>query len=311
MKRIQSHSLKRNVLIACGISITTLGIFASVLGGIMYHNNMIKKNQDYLAGIIHYCISQIDGDDLESCIETKEKSDLFLREKQMLDDVKKSHKAEYLYIVKPLNTDATDNMLDVMSGETERDRGIYSDSEVVPGVPTGTAYTAEIAAKYLAGMDNKPGEVSYFENKTEFGYDYTGLSTIFNSQGEAVAVLAADIPINDIRGNMIRYFLLIMAGTLVLILLFLTGIYRWMNANIVAPIERIGNSAQNFVKVSHGENDPDKIEFMDPQIYSRDELEALSDSMMTMASDLKLFMKNLLAETSMTFSMWIKTISQW
>jgi sigma-B regulation protein RsbU (phosphoserine phosphatase) len=188
-------------------------------------------------------------------------------------------------------------MIDVMAGETEYDKKTYADSEVQLGTLTGDAYTGEVAGEYLAGMDNAPGELSYFTNKTEFGYDYTGLAPIFNSKGEAVAVLAADIPIDDIKKGLIGYAVLMLVGMLILSVLFLSAIYSWMNSNVVEPIARIQNSALSFVESSHGKSDPDDIVFTDPEVHSHNELQLLSESIATMANDLKTFMHNLIRET--------------
>ena len=48
-------------------------------------------------------------------------------------------------------------------------------------------------------MHTGNGEITYFRNKTEFGYDYTALMPIMNSAGESVAILAVDISVNEIR----------------------------------------------------------------------------------------------------------------
>ena len=297
MKKEQYKSLRKTVLLACATIIILMGILAAVLGGVTYYRAMMVKYQEYLTGMINYCIGEIDGDDLEACIESKEKSDTFHKEKGMLDKVKKAHLAEYLYVVKPLNTDDTDNMIDVMAGETEYDKITYEDSEVVLGSLTGDAYTGEVAGKYLAGMKNAPGELSFFFNKTEFGYDYTGLAPIYNSKGEAVAVLAADIPIDDIQKGLIGYGVLMLIGMLAVSVIFLTLMYKWMNSNILDPIARIQNSALGFVENSHGKSDPDEIEFTDPEVHTQNELQLLSESIATMARDLKTFMHNLLIET--------------
>ena len=63
------------------------------------------------------------------------------------------------------------------------------------------------------------------------------------------------------------------------------------------PISRIQISAERFVESSHGQDDPDKIIFENPGIKSGDEVQALSEALVTMASDLKKYMKNLMLET--------------
>ena len=49
---------------------------------------------------------------------------------------------------------------------------------------------------------------------------------------------------------------------------------------------------------SHGSSDPTKLVFTLPDVHTGDEIEVLSDALLTMASDLKAFMRNLLHETA-------------
>lgn len=56
-------------------------------------------------------------------------------------------------------------------------------------------------------MHTGNGEITYFRNKTEFGYDYTALMPIMNSAGESVAILAVDISVNEIRTVLTQYII--------------------------------------------------------------------------------------------------------
>jgi sigma-B regulation protein RsbU (phosphoserine phosphatase) len=77
----------------------------------------------------------------------------------------------------------------------------------------------------------------------------------------------------------------------------MTGIYRWLRDRVITPVSQIQISAENFVRSSHGQKDPDKIVFENPNIKSNDEIQELSESLVTMASDLKTDMKDLMMET--------------
>ena len=146
-------------------------------------------------------------------------------------------------------------------------------------------------------MHTGNGEITYFRNKTEFGYDYTALMPIMNSDGESVAILAVDISVNEIRTVLTQYIISIVVVMCILIGVFLAGLYKWLSKRVIVPISQIQIAAEKFVESSHGQQNPDNIRFENPGIDSGDEIQSLSESLVTMASDLKTYMKNLMLET--------------
>ena len=292
-----NHPLGRKVLVGCAVFCIILCFLTGVVGGLNYYSGMIDKYQTYMEGILKYALTEIDADDLENCISSGERSPQYEQTQDVLNRLKEEYQIEYIYIVKPLNTDASDNMMDVMAGVTEYERVYEKDTLTQLGELTGDAYSSEVAGKYLKQMESKNQNITYFFNRTEFGYDYTGLITIKDSSGKSVAVLAVDISINEIRDTLVKYVFIVLVGMIFLIAVFLTALYSWLKKRIIVPISKVKTAAQAFVISSHGQTDPEKIQFEDPQIVSEDEMQALSEAFVTMAADLKEYMRDLLAET--------------
>lgn len=292
-----NHPLGRKVLVGCAVFCIILCFLTGVVGGLNYYSGMIDKYQTYMEGILKYALTEIDADDLENCISSGERSPQYEQTQDVLNRLKEEYQIEYIYIVKPLNTDASDNMMDVMAGVTEYERVYEKDTLTQLGELTGDAYSSEVAGKYLKQMESKNQKITYFFNRTEFGYDYTGLITIKDSSGKSVAVLAVDISINEIRDTLVKYVFIVLVGMIFLIAVFLTALYSWLKKRIIVPISKVKTAAQAFVISSHGQTDPEKIQFEDPQIASEDEMQALSEAFVTMAADLKEYMRDLLAET--------------
>ena len=266
-------------------------------GAVNYSQGMIGRYESYMAGILRYTLTEIDGDALEECINSGKANASYDRVQKVLDRIKETHDIEFIYIVKPLNTGNEDNMMNVMAGATAYEKAHEKDSLVLLGQYTGDAYSPEVAENYLKGMKAGREEITYFSNTTEFGHDYTALVPIMNSKGEAVAILAVDISINEIGTVLTKYIISIVIVMCFLIGIFLTGLYKWLSKRVIVPISRIQVSAERFVESSHGQEDPDKIIFENPGIKSGDEVQALSEALVTMASDLKKYMKNLMLET--------------
>ncbi|MGN0318337.1 MAG: SpoIIE family protein phosphatase [Lachnospira sp.] len=296
-KKEYKRPLSRKILTGCAVFSVFLCFILGTVGAVMYCRGVVEQYQTYMNGILEYTVEQIDGDDLEKCIRTGEKSIAFENMQKVLDQIKETHEIEFIYIVKPLNTEDRDNMMNVCAGATAYEKEYEKDTLVSLGESTQDAYSSDVAANYLEIMNCDSDEITYFSNKTEFGYDYTGLVPVLNSADEPVAVLAVDISMNEIGGVLIRYIIFILICMIVLLGVFLAGLYKWFGKSIVQPISKIQMSAQKFVESSHGQEDPEKIFFENPEIRSEDEMQALSESLITMASDLKTYMKNLMLET--------------
>lgn len=291
------HSLGKKVLCGCALFSIFLSLVLGVFGAVIYYNGMMDKYESYMEGILKYTLTEIDGDDMENCIATGKKTEIFHKSQEVLNRIKENYEIEFIYIVKPLNTNTNNNMMNVMAGSTEYEREHEKDTLVELGEYTGDAYSSKVAVYYLDGMARDGKTITYFKNVTEFGYDYTGLVPVTNSKGKPIAVLAVDISIEEIRNVLTRYIITILIGMAILLGALLAGLYRWLNTRIIVPISKIQTAAQKFVENSHGEKNPENIRYEDPQIDSEDEMQALSHSLVTMASDLKIYMKNLMIET--------------
>ena len=296
-KRRYDRPLSRTVLLGCAAFCVFLCFIMGVLGAVNYYRGMMGKFESYMEGILRYAMTEIDGDDLALCMETGRKSAQYEQTQQVLDRIKETHEIEYIYIVKPLNTNDRDNMMDVMAGATDYERQYEPDTLPTLCALTRNAYSPEVAAKYLASLEHNGDEITYFSNRTEFGHDYTALTPISDSTGAHIAVLAVDISVNEIWNVLEGYGVVILLGMAVLVGIFLTALYRWLGKRVIAPISGIQKAAEQFVLSSHGQSDPEQIQFEDPGIQSGDEIQALSESLLTMSSDLKHYMKNLLSET--------------
>lgn len=291
------HRLSKRILTGCAVFCTFLCLFMGVFDAVNYFSGMIARYQAYMEGILKYTLTEIDADDLERCIRTGKKSEVYEQTQHVLDRMKENYEIEFIYIVKPLNTQNHDNMIDVMSGVTAYEREHEKDTLTVLGNLTGDSYTNEVAANYLAGMRGDDTQITYFRNRTRFGNDFTGLAPIVNSNGEKIAILAVDISVDEIGNTLMHHMVFMVTGTVLLIIIFLTGIYRWLKNSVITPIARIQMAAEKFLESSHGEENPDRIHFEDLGLCSEDEMQALAEALATMADDLKHFMKHLIKQT--------------
>ena len=293
------NSLSRSLLIGCAVFITLLSLIMGSIGFLTYYNGIVGRYETYLHDILKLAMTEIDGDDLERCVREKSKSEQYERTQDFLNRIKEYYDIKYIYIVKPMNLDETDNMMDVMAGitraEAEEDYDYYS---VELGRLTGDYYSPEIVRHYMDACAI-PGEVSFYRNKSEeFGYMYTGMIPILDSAGEPVAVLAADLSMQEITRVWQRYWMIVGAEILILVTFFLFSMYQWLRKRVIAPLKQLEEVSASFVESSRQTQDPSRIDYKRADIHTGDEMEVLSDALNAMFDDTRRYMTNLLCVTA-------------
>ena len=293
----KKKSISRALLIGTTVLVLIICLLMGAFGFAAYVNTVLKKDQAYLRDILQLTERQIDGNDLEKCIETKTKSDKFEITQNFLDQVKESYDdVEYIYIIKPLNANAVDNIMNVMAGITaEEKKENYDFYSVKLGELTGEDYSAKVAGQYLKGLD--ADDITYFSNRTEFGYDYTGMIPIRNSQGKAVALLAIDMSMNEIAKVLVNYALATLGLMIVISLLAVYLVNRWLKNRVTDPVLRLEKVSEAFVESSHKAETPEDLIINDPDIHTGDEIESLSGAMSDMFAGMKKYMSSLVSVT--------------
>ena len=292
-------SISRSLLIGCAVFITMLCLILGFLGFNTYYRGMVEKYETYIHDILMLAMTETDGDDLERCIQTGTTSSQYEKTQDFLNRIKENYNIEYIYIIKPLNLNDTDNVMNVMAGitreETAEDYEYYS---VKLGGLTGDDYTPDIVSFFMDVM-NGDGEVSYYSNRSEeFGYVYTGAAAVRNSAGTPVAVLSIDLNMDDISRVWHRYMIGLAVEILILVALFLAVMYQWLRRRVIIPLRKLEEVSENFVESSHGAEDPSALVVRSADIHTEDEMESLSDSLTAMFTDMKRYMSNLLSVTA-------------
>jgi len=282
------NPMSKTITLFCFFFATGFAICMGTMSFWVYEQDMVNRYHAYTADILNYVAREIDGDDLQNCMITKTKSAKYHELQNLTNDLKETHALEFLYIIQPLSENPPDNMMDVLAAYTQAGKAAGTDGLTDLGKLTGDAYPPDVAKNYLARMDRNP-EVTFFPNDTEFGNIYTAIRPIFNSKGEPIAVLCADVLVDEINAGKIRFIKMSVAVALFagVILILITS--RWLRLRIAEPIMRLKNSATSFAERSHGTKDLDVLEFEDPKISTNDELEDLANALSSMCKDMKAY----------------------
>lgn len=293
--RRKKRYLRTVMTIASIIFALCISLGIGSIGFVTYCRGMIGSYQNYISGIIKMTDLEIYADDLRNCIDSGQKSEDYEMTQKFLDKVRNSYDIEYIYILVPLRKDGNDNMKYVMCGVRQDERN-DSDNKTL-GDLSGTEYDEKVSEYYLNAMQSGSDEIVYYANHTTFGYMYTGLKPVRDSEGKAIAVLAVDISMNQIQTEYYHYLKIVILDSLILTVLFLLVLKKWITERIIKPIDRMKQSSENFIKDSRAVVEPDALEFCDPKVKTNDEMESLSNALVTMSEDLKTYMTNLMRES--------------
>ncbi|MBR5740992.1 MAG: hypothetical protein IKX91_00410, partial [Firmicutes bacterium] len=144
----KKRPLKRSIILGCVLFITVLCLMLGLVTYRGYRKALYGRYEAYITDMLTYVSSNIDVDDLKACLEKGEKSAKFEELQAFVDNVKDTHKIDYLYIVIPVHPGEHDNIMNVLAAmSTEEKKDPEGFPPVVLGGLTGDSYPAETAAK--------------------------------------------------------------------------------------------------------------------------------------------------------------------
>ena len=285
--------LRRSITISLVSFIAILCFVLGLLSHITYKRALYQRYQAYITDILNYVDRHIDDADLENCIKTVERSKKYDELLLFMDGIKEDFDIHYLYIIKPLNKNPTANVMSVASAENYYDRYVDTEGNLYLGWISDDEFDAETVKEYFSIMDKK--NIVFFEDPTEWGVDYTGALTLFNSENNPYALLCVDVDITEIK-NLIRKRTIETFGLIIFLGATFTAFFLlWTMQNIVDPIKRLEESVVHFASKSHGKRNADELKFDAPYINSNNEVKNLSLAMVQMSEDMKDYVKGIIS----------------
>lgn len=293
-ERKYKRSLRYSVLVSCFFFTFFTCILMGIVGYLIYRSDMIKRYQIYARDAIEFLVREIDGDDLAECMKTGKKSKKYEKLQRIGNDLKESHGLEFIYIIEPLKIEPPDNMMDVFAAYTAAGKAAGTDGLTDLGKLTQDAYPADVAKEYMARMDKDP-TVTYFRNDTDFGNIYTAIRPVFDSSGEPIAVICADVLIDEINRAAFRYLLYSLIAAMLAGVILLTALRVWFGKRIIQPISLLEKAAGEFVDKCRSRADVDQLVVEQPKIRTGDEIESLSNALSSLMGDVQNYAADLVS----------------
>ena len=287
------NPLARTMTFFCVLFAVIFALCMGTMSFFVYEQDMLNRYHAYTTDLLNYVARSIDGDDLLQCMKTGVKSEKYNDLQKLTNDLKETHNLQFLYIIQPISENPPDNMMDVLAAYTQAGKEAGTDGLTDLGKYTGDFYPPDVARRYMERMDHDP-RVSFFPNDTEFGNIYTAIRPIFDSTGEPIAVLCADVSIDEIDAGRYRYIKMSLLVALAAGAILSLVMSRWLRNRVANPIQRISESAASFADKCHGSKELDVLSFDDPHIQTNDEIEDLAVALSSMCDDMKAYTEELI-----------------
>ena len=285
----RKRPLKRSIFIGCFGFIILLCLILSILTYKTYTRSLYHAYEQRMTDILDYVESHIDIDDLNECVQTKVESEKFVELVAFMDGIMEDFDIHFLYIVNPVSVDPP-LMMNIISADTAWGREYEPDGYYL-GYVASEDYEQNEIQNYVDAM-RLDGTV-FFKNFSVWGYDYTGLRTLKNRQGEVIGALCVDIEVYELEKAIKTYTMVNVVLIVMLGLVFISFFLLWMTRNVTTPITLLEKSVVSFAEISHEQKDPEKLDYEAPKIHTHNEVESLSNAVEQMSKDMKTYAKNI------------------
>ena len=284
---IYKRPIRRTLMIGCSVFIAALCgilVFASYLQS---SKMLYAQYDDKLADVLNYLERTIDADDMQRCLETGVRSEKYKAEQELMNDLVDPMELAFLYVVIP----SKDTMTNVISATSDAER--EAGEKDMPIGDVSDAYSETELLRYMSYWDKY--QVSYFEEVSDWGDCYTACKPLRNSKGETIALMCADVFIDDVHHKVTFYMVINILLTIIIGLVFEILLMIWLRHNIIQPIQDLERSTRNFAMSSHQLKENGQIvNYEPPEIHTGNEVQSLSDAITKMSDDMQEYVHGIL-----------------
>ena len=219
------------------VMIAVTAIVVGAFGLFNYYVNIIEVSSDKALFIAEAMVAGIDGDSMQKALETGEKDEQWQNIKDRANTTLKKTEARFIYIMGSEIVD--DSLVYYLEGE-----GNQSDqNNPFLGLEPVDVFAEEIFVTLNTGESTKTSGVY---QSGDYGYLLSGHAPIFNSKGDVVGVVGADVSMNktirDVQTFGIRSLLIV----IICIIIFTFISLAYIRRRVKNPIIKVTEAAEKL-----------------------------------------------------------------
>lgn len=287
MLRFFQKKVNRKLAAMCVLLALLICAATSISGYFLYRNSIYRSYNDFAYELDEIARSYVDGDRIAGYLDTKTTDAEYDEMARQLYTLYNKSNLSSIYICVPNEEDYTiTNIYDVRIHDVEEENKKYYAIGVVD--PMGVEHPEHAMEAFRTG--ERPDD--YFIRKTKFGYNSSAMLPVFNSDGEPVALIVADVPILHMTETLNRYLLFTVSITVLIVAVFMAIFLTQLQRSMVRPLKTIAEETDSFTKSEI------RLSEKLPKIRQADEIGQLAKSIYKMENDINTYIKNLTAVTA-------------
>ena len=279
--------IQRSLLAGSFVLFFVVSILLGVMSYFTFSSALYSHQNAWLDAIITHVENNTDADDLRRCLETGKPSEKYEELQRFLNGAVDDFGLTYLYIVIPSGR----LMVNACSATSEAERA--AGEEDMPLLSATDAYTYEQLKRYRSFWEAE--RTGFFREYSDYGVFYTACRPLRDSNGETVALICADIPVDELRETIARHLINSFIVITAIFGVFLIIMIAWLRRNVTGPIRALENSAREFAGRSHRVSDIHQLRYKAPALHSENELLSLSNAIDKMTKDMRSFVEEILS----------------
>ena len=292
----KSIKLSRIFMLFSGIIALAMCLLLGSFSLFLYQKDIMKKYYEIAETAVKLTVDALDGDDIRRCIDQNTMSDTLKSGLDLMNNIKTDSEIAYFYILSFPDRNQKDRMNYVLYANNEYDRSLGIPDSTI-NAPAGDEYEENLWEAFYEAQFGNNKEIQYLVNLYKGVGAHvpviTAFCPIFDSQGNAVCVIGADIFANAIASHTRHYVLgVLLFGGFILLL----GIYGYRSISmkyIIRPITKLAESAEDFVKKTKEVESPSELDYEIVEVKQNTEIRNLAKELATMMGATKDYMVNL------------------
>jgi len=280
-------NLKMKFTAASIILALVLSVVLIAVSYLRYKDAMEDRYAENIGSVVRTASAFVDGDKVDLYLKTGVKDRAYRDMYENFKIIQKESGLKYLYCYEP-----TQEALNVIVQGTMEDDEYHYDL----GKRLDTNYYSQEDIDTANKMLLDPEADKTLITNSKYGYFISAFQVINNSEGEPVALVGADMSMEDVN-RVLKNYLIVVSSLAFLIISVFTSIYiSFLRRKIVNPVQTLVNSAIKFVDT--GYDGDGLLTSMNVEIRTGDEIEDLAMAFNKMTEDIVNYIRDLTSATS-------------
>ncbi|MCR5774348.1 MAG: PP2C family protein-serine/threonine phosphatase [Lachnospiraceae bacterium] len=290
--------IRAKVIICTVLAMTILTAVISWIGYFTFNKNVLKNYVKYAELVIESANTVFDTYDMGDMIRDRSMGEKYEEARLELNKIKNNADIMYLYSVYFEDINDPNSICYAINAK--------NDEELNVGLPVEEIYsymaepceedafadsTLELFRKCLLSGDT---DIKYEESETsEYGRLITCYRAVFDSDGNPVGIIGADIDINQINTDLNEYLRIVMITALFFTLVIIGFFIFLVGMLITRPVESMAHSTDLFLKMMDASTPPEDLAYKKVIVKGHDEIHMLAKNIESLVEGVVNYMLNL------------------